>query len=188
MTTKITPFVLAFVCYLSLLLFQLFVIYPYENEHGSSVTTFASLVFLPHLVRVLSVWMLGPLAFFALLPADIIFQFSAHPDRQLTDLQMLVPFVSSGAAVITFELLKLTGTNLYMSATNRTSWRSLLLIGTIASVINSTSLSVLYQGQLIPDVSLQLVATYIVGDTIGLLFGLLALIILRRLLKLHAEH
>ena len=93
MTTKYIPFLFIFGCYLALLYFQLFVIYPYESELGSGVTMFASLVFFPHLVRVLSVWMLGPLAFFALLPADIIFQFAAHPDRQLTDLQMLVPFV-----------------------------------------------------------------------------------------------
>ncbi len=118
MTTKITPFIIAFGCYLALHFLQFFVIFPLEAKYGSNVTWLASLFFLPHLVRVLAVWMLGPLAFFALLAADIIAHLIIHPDRQLTDLQMLVPFVSSGCAVIAFELFKLVGINFYMTATN----------------------------------------------------------------------
>jgi hypothetical protein len=184
-TTKIAPFIIAFGCYLALHFLQFFVIFPLEAKYGSNVTWLASLFFFPHLVRVLAVWMLGPLAFFALLPADIIIHLVLHPDRQLTDLQMLVPFVSSGCAVIGFELFKLTGINCYMSATKASNWRPLLLIGAIASVINSVGLSVLYQGLVLPDKSLHLLANYMVGDVLGLFFGLLVLMVLMRLLRLN---
>ena len=186
MTTKITPFIITFGCYLALHFLQFFVIFPFEAKYGSNVTWLASLFFFPHLVRVLAVWMLGPLAFFALLPADIIIHLVLHPDRQLTDLQVLVPFVSSGCAVIAFELFKLTGVDLYMSATKVSSWRPLFLIGAIASVINSVGLSVLYQGLVIPEASLNLLANYMVGDVLGLFFGLIVLMVLTRLLKLTA--
>ena len=150
------------------------------------MTWLASLFFFPHLARVLAAWMLGPLAFFALLPADIIIHLILHPNRQLTELQMLVPFVSSGCAVIAFELFKLTGADLYMSATKISSWRPLFLIGAIASVINSVGLSVLYQGLIIPEESLLLLGNYMVGDVLGLFFGLLVLMVLMRLLRLNA--
>ena len=183
MAIKITPFIIAFGCYLALHFLQFFVIFPLEAKYGSNVTWLASLFFFPHLARVLAVWMLGPLAFFALLPADIIIHLILHPDRQLTDLQMLVPFVSSGCAVIAFELFKLVGINFYMTATNTSNWRSLFLIGAIASVINSVGLSVLYQGLIIPEESLLLLGNYLVGDVLGLFFGLLVLMVLMRLLR-----
>jgi hypothetical protein len=126
------------------------------------------------------------LAFFALLAADIIAHLIIYPDRQLTDLQMLVPFVSSGCAVIAFELFKLSGMNFYMTATNTSNWRPLLLIGAVASVINSIGLSLLYQGLIVPEESLLLLGNYLVGDVLGLFFGLLVLMVLMRLLRLNA--
>ena len=183
MTTKITPFIIAFGCYLALHFFQFFVIFPLEAKHSSHLTFAASLFFLPHLVRVLAVWMLGPLAFFALLPADIIIHLII---RQLTDMQILVPLVGSGCAVIAFELFKLAGMNFYMTATNTSNWRPLLLIGAAASVINSVISTLLYQDLILPDQTLLLLGNYLVGDVLGLFFGLLVLMVLIRLLRLNA--
>ena len=183
MTTKITPFIIAFGCYLALHFLQFFVIFPLEAKYGSNVTWLASLFFFPHLVRVLAVWMLGPLAFFALLPADIIIHLVLHPDRQLTDLQMLVPLVGSGCAIIAFELFKLAGMNFYMTATNISNWRPLLLIGAFASVINAIGTSLLYRGLILPNDSLLLLGNYIIGDLLGLFIGLLVLMVLMRLLR-----
>jgi hypothetical protein len=183
MTTKITPFIIAFGCYLALHFLQFFVIFPLEAKYGSNVTWLASLFFFPHLVRVLAVWMLGPLAFFALLPADIIIHLIIHPDRQLTDIQMLVPLVGSGCAIIAFELFKLAGMNFYMTATNISNWRPLLLIGAFASVINAIGTSLLYRGLILPNDSLLLLGNYIIGDVLGLFIGLLVLMVLMRLLR-----
>ena len=186
MTTKITPFIIAFGCYLALHFLQFFVIFPLEAKYGSNVTWLASLFFFPHLVRVLAVWMLGPLAFFALLPADIIVHLILHPDRQLTDIQMLIPLVGSGCAIVAFELFKLAGMNFYMVATNTSNWRPLLLIGAAASVINSVISTLLYQGLILPEQTLLLLGNYLVGDILGLFFGLLVLMVLMRLLRLNA--
>ena len=185
-TTKITPFIIAFGCYLALHFLQFFVIFPLEAKYGSNVTWLASLFFFPHLARVLAVWMLGPLAFFALLPADIIIHLILHPDRQLTDIQMLIPLVGSGCAIVAFELFKLAGMNFYMVATNTSNWRPLLLIGAAASVINSVISTLLYQGLIMPEQTLLLLGNYLVGDILGLFFGLLVLMVLMRLLKLNA--
>ena len=128
--------------------------------------------------------MLGPLAFFALLPADILIHLILHPDRQITDLQMLVPLVSSACAVMAFEIFKLTGIDLYMESTKSSNWRPLLLVGAIASVFNSVGLSLLYQGLVIPEAWLQLLVNYMVGDILGLFFGLAVLMLLTRIFRL----
>ena len=99
---------------------------------------------------------------------------------------MLIPLVGSGCAIVAFELFKLAGMNFYMTATNASNWRPLFLTGAIASVINSVGLSVLYQGLVIPEASLNLLANYMVGDVLGLFFGLIVLMVLTRLLKLTA--
>jgi hypothetical protein len=187
MTRQLTPFCIAFCCYLALHLLQFLVIFPLEEKYNSHLTWLASLFFFPHLVRVLAVWMLGPLAFFALLPADILIHLVLHPDRQITDLQMLVPFVSSACAVVAFELFKLTGIDLYMEATQSSNWRPLMLIGAIASVFNSIGLSLLYQGLVVPEAWLQLLVNYMVGDILGLFFGLVVLMLLTRAFRLNAR-
>ena len=76
--------------------------------------------------------------------------------------------------------------NFYMTATNTSNWRPLLLIGAVASVINSIGLSLLYQGLIVPEESLLLLGNYLVGDILGLFFGLLVLMVLMRLLRLNA--
>jgi hypothetical protein len=184
MIRQLTPFGIAFCCYLALHLLQFLVIFPLEAKYGSNITWLASLFFFPHLVRVLAAWMLGPLAFFALLPADILIHLILHPDRQITDLQMLVPLVSSACAVMTFEIFKLTGIDLYMESTKSSNWRPLLLVGAIASVFNSVGLSLLYQGLVIPEAWLQLLVNYMVGDILGLFFGLAVLMLLTRTFRL----
>jgi len=62
----------------------------------------------------------------------------------------------------------------------------LLLIGAIASVINSAMSSLLYQGLIMPEETLLLLGNYLVGDILGLFFGLLVLMLLMRLLRLNA--
>jgi len=84
MTTKMTPFIIAFGCYLALQFLQFFVIFPLEAKHGSNVTWLASVFFFPHLVRVLAAWMLGPLAFFCVVASRHYNPFN-YPPRSSTD-------------------------------------------------------------------------------------------------------
>ena len=175
---------LAFVCYLGLHFLQFFVIFPMEAKYGSSVTAFASMFFFPHLARVLSVWMLGPGAFFALLPADLIIYFVLHSERGLFDIHMLAPFVGSGCAVLAFEIFRISGFDLYMKSTAESNWRPVMLVGAVASVINSIGLSLVYQGLVMPEDGLKLLVNYAVGDTLGLFFGLLILMLIIKVLPI----
>lgn len=187
MKDKLIPLAVAFACYISLHFLQFFVIFPMEVKYGSSVTWLASIFFFPHLVRVIAVWMLGPMAFFGLLPADIIIHFMLHPDRSITDIQMLVPFVSSACAVLAFEIFRMTGFDLYMESTDTSNWKPVMLVGAIASVFNSIGLSLLYAGLVISEDGLKLLVNYAIGDTLGLFFGMLILLLIAKTLRLGAQ-
>jgi hypothetical protein len=62
-----------------------------------------------------------------------------------------------------------------------------MLIGAIASVFNSIGLSLLYQGLVVPEAWLQLLVNYMVGDILGLFFGLVVLMLLTRAFRLNAR-
>ena len=64
-------FVLIFFTYLGLVTVQHLVIMPIETMMVERNSAVASLLFLPHAVRVLGAWMVGPKSILALIPASI---------------------------------------------------------------------------------------------------------------------
>ena len=64
-------FVLIFLTYLGLIAVQYLVIMPIETMMVKRNVAFVSLLYLPHAVRVLGAWMVGPKSVLALIPASI---------------------------------------------------------------------------------------------------------------------
>ena len=64
-------FVLIFVIYLGLVTVQYQVIMPIEAMMVEHNVALASLLYLPHAVRVLGAWVVGPKSILALIPASI---------------------------------------------------------------------------------------------------------------------
>ena len=96
----------------------------------------------------------------------------------------LTPFVGSGCAVLAFEIFRISGFDLYMKSTAESNWRPVMLVGAVASVINSIGLSLVYQGLVMPEDGLKLLVNYAVGDTLGLFFGLLILMLIIKVLPI----
>ena len=61
--------------HVSAFIIQMTLILPFEVAAAGHIGSLASVLFLPHAVRVLSVWLLGPKAFFALFPAEIFISY-----------------------------------------------------------------------------------------------------------------
>ena len=64
-------FVFIFLAYLGLVAFQHLVIMPIETMMVDRNVAVVSLLYLPHAVRVLGAWMVGPKSILALIPASI---------------------------------------------------------------------------------------------------------------------
>ena len=78
-------FVLIFLTYLGLVAVQYLVIMPIETMMVERNVALVSLLYLPHAVRVLGAWMVGPKSVLALIPASICVYFATRPDTGAID-------------------------------------------------------------------------------------------------------
>ena len=187
-TILTNPYLITFVAYLLTYALHAQIIVPLESLATGTLASFASLLFLPHAVRVLSVWMLGPKALIGLLPAHLLVDVvrALTTDRELFDAAViLAPVVASCSAVLAFELLKVANINLYVKYLKHAlSWRVMMLIGAVASVFNSIGLTLVYQGHIDQASMYKMMTNYLIGDVLGLFLGLLILMFFFRWLKL----
>ena len=166
------------------LIIQMNIILPFEIAEAGHVGSLASELFLPHAVKVLSVWLLGPKAFFALFPAEIfISYFFLRFDFEPVTL-LLISLWGSASAVIAFEFLRLMNLNVYPKNMASINWRSLVFAGCLASFFNSVGGTYLKSKGLAPAEIFEVLGRYLIGDIGGLLFCLIVLMLIMRYLRL----
>ena len=142
------------------------VIDPIQHTYFPEITPFATLLFLPHGVRVIVTWLYGvwsiPYLFFATIFADLLIRGSADPT---------VIFITAIVCYASFELFKLCGLDMYKmkNMKSKNLWRSLLLIAFVSSVFNSILHNIVLQSQILPENALQIMLSYMVGDVLGTL-------------------
>ena len=166
--------------YIGLYLFQLNIILPLEKTYFGELTKYASLLFLPHAVRVIAAWLLGPKAILALFPAALISINIYQPiiDRDFS-FYIYILF-SSASAIIAFELLKFVKMDIYPRGERMSSWRNVLFAGFLASIFNS--LASAFFTEVIPEVNklFELIVRFIIGDVLGLLVSMFVLMTIFR--------
>lgn len=100
---------------------------------------------------------------------------------------MLLESILVGAvsAFLAFEVFKLLGKNFYVSEERTLHWKQILLIGAIASLINSIGQSIVYS-ELFPvhHDGLAVPLVYLFGDFVGLVLTMLALMLIFRWIRL----
>ncbi len=163
---------------------------PIQNMIASDITVFASLVYLPHGVRVLATWLLGWKAFFPLCVGAFLSELLFTPDQffSLTE-PVLFSSIAVGAisAYVGFVIVKLIGRDQYAGPDRIMDWKWLLVVGAIASVFNSVGQIIVFSGLIVPDDLLAVLATYAIGDLVGLFVSMLVLMMVFRWLRLSAE-
>lgn len=185
--TKIllSPPVVIFVTYVGMFFFQLHVIFPFEAKLFPVYATTASLMFLPHAVRVLATVIVGPKTFFFLFPALVITELlkGRSLDAVFDGTSLLITVVSAGAAPAAYILLKAVLKDRVDFSSAMYNWRFVFLVGIIASAINSIGIVAVYvvpaETTFIPTMMLRFFA----GDIFGLFVGLVVLTFLFRLMR-----
>jgi hypothetical protein len=176
--------------YLFAFLIQRYLVFPLEISVTSGNAAFASLLFLPHAVRVLSAWLLGPKSLIAMIPATIATSLISDtmPHAGYESLaHIIMPTFSACSAVMAFEFMRFCKIDAYPKDTGVISWRTVLFGGVFASIINSLGSSWLYSGFFEPSESIEVIARFIIGDTLGLLFGMLIIMLIFRQLRQMAQ-
>lgn len=179
--------VVVFVAYFAMGSFQKYAIYPIEAKLLPLYSQYASLIFLPHAVRVLATAIYGPKTFLVLLPAMLLEIYLFYPpiDGSLSLTTLLVATIGAACAPIGYGVLRQIGMlksnfNFNNSILN---WRYIFLAGIIASAINSIGLTVFFFD--LTDLSAASLAMlrFFIGDIIGLFVGLVILTWVFRLLR-----
>lgn len=177
--------VITVLTYLGVGAFQFHVVFPLEAELLPRFSQYASLMFLPHAVRVLATVILGPKAFIALIVSVIISQhiYYISSYNSLTLSQVIYPFIAAACAPVAYVLVKWV---LHFRVDHKKAllnWRYVFLIGIVASAINSVGLALfLFDLSSVPLIA-GVILRFFVGDLIGLITGLLILAYIFRLLR-----
>ena len=181
-TTRFSEFAIIFITYVLAFALVEFVVAPIQHQFVSSSTMAGSLLFIPHGIRVLAVWLCGVRAILPLVLAEFLGGiFLWQPDLGL-DVLLGSSMVGGLCVYLTFELFRLAGIELRPDGKDSalTNWRCLILLASIASVFNSVGKQIFF-GSLAPLADeIMTLAMFWIGDTLGTFACLLLLIGIRR--------
>ena len=181
-TTRFSDFAIIFITYVLAFALVEFVVAPIQHQFVSSSTMAGSLLFIPHGIRVLAVWLCGVRAILPLILAEFLGGvFLWQPDVGL-DVLLGSSMVGGLCIYLTFELFRIAGIEMRPDGKHSalTNWKSLILIASIGSVFNSIGKQIFF-GSLSPLADeIMTLAMFWVGDTLGTFACLLLLIGIRR--------
>ena len=184
--TRLSEFAVIFVAFVFAFALVDFVVAPVQHYFVSSSTMAGSLLFIPHGIRVLAVWLCGVRAILPLIAAEFLGGiFLWQPDVGL-DVLLGSSMVGGLCVYLTFELFRLAGIELRPDGKDSAlaNWKSLILLASIASVFNSIGKQIfLWKPCAITD-EILILAMFWIGDTLGTFACLLLLIGIRRRFRL----
>ena len=174
------------IAFLGAFTIQLIVVMPLELALTNENTAFASFLFLPHAVRVIAAWLLGPKSLFGIIPAGLVVTFVTEPPS-IDGHDLLVKLAASvyahSSAVLAFEFMKFCRIDVYPKDGVSIDWRTVFFAGVFASIINSVGSTWLKHQRFEPSEVMEVLSRFIIGDTMGLFLGLLTLMISMRYLR-----
>ena len=169
----IIPFLIFFITFL----FHKFIIHPVEIYiFTDELVEHASFCYLPHAVRIIAYYVLGPIALIPIFLSQC-FTFILFHNGELFNTIYLssISTLSIFLGFISYELIKKD--NLF-NINNTVDWKKIIIIGFLVSVFNST-LSTLYlnleKGHNYFYETLNF--TFLIGDVLGLVFGMILFIL-----------
>jgi hypothetical protein len=161
---------------------------PLQSLAVPNIGTFAALIFPIHGIRVIAAWMFGWWSVPYLFIANVLlalFYFQADMSYESTKLfadRFMSWALVSMVAVVAIDLFKAAGMKIGtgIAEISEDTWKQLLFIGFVSSVLNSIGQSLIFSGQIIPGEQLNVMIGFLVGDTSGTLLCFLSLLFLFR--------
>lgn len=167
-----------------------FLIVPIQINLLPDITAFASLMYLPHGVRVLSTffwgWKAVPVLFVAGVISDLAFapEGSHRFDDPVIYISILI---GAASAFLGFEVLRALGLNYYSGQSRVLNWKQVVTAGIAASIVNSIGQSIVFSGRILPADGLATFMVYAIGDVVGLLVAMFMLMLIFRWIRLATE-
>ena len=156
---------------------QLYLIYPIESlVFPSYLIDQASILYLPHCIRIIAYFLFGKIVIIPIFLSQC-FTFIIFNDSLILD-SVILSLISSLSIVFGFELFNFYKKNNQFKNSEIIDWKKIILIGFIASISNSFFSSAYFSYKHKVDLNFDLIIRYILGDSLGLIFGMLIFIFL----------
>lgn len=160
--------------YVAAFLLSFEILLPLQNTVFPEYPSYASLLFLPHGVRVLAAWLMGWRAVPALLPGVIlVFAYVGGTNVFLPN-RIAAIVIAVTVAPLIFHALKVIGLDLFPHPEKRPCWSCIMGVGVITSLLIAGLTSLAFG-----SATTEFVA-YLIGDVAGLFFLMLGLLYIFR--------
>jgi hypothetical protein len=158
----IMPFLVVSVAYIGAYMLSIYALLPFQSSYTPQLASYASLLFLPHGVRVLAAWLYGWKAIPLVAPAALLTHWMNLGADGFTLGGMIGVFSGIVCAALTFWTLSQIGMDFRLTADKRANWRDIMLAGSIASVINTFGMGWAF------DHNFATLGGYFIGDISGM--------------------
>ena len=177
-------FTAIFVAYVALWSIQYFLIFPLEAQALGQTAALVSMIYLPHAVRVLAAWMIGPKSIFALLPASCVTYLALYDGTGGPGLSdFAVAIIGALCAPVALELMRIVKINVYPQEVGIISWRTLVFAGFLSSILNSFFQTLALEGKFPIEATFDILTRFVVGDVAGLVVVLFLLVVMMKLFR-----
>lgn len=175
------PYIITFLIFLVFFLIQKHVIYPIEQVFFSDeILQLASVLYLPHCIRVLSYYVLG---FYSIIP---IFLSQLLTNVYFNDAGIInsvsLSFMSTFSIVLGFKIFYFFNEKTHFKFKKIIEWKILIVLGSIISIFNSF-LSSIYFSINSSFFDLSVIFRFIIGDILGMIAGMFLFIFIIKLLR-----
>ena len=173
-----------FVIFILAFLFHKYLLSPIEISIFSEETTeHASLIYLPHAVRIIAYYVIGPIA---LLP---IFLSQCLTNIFFNEAGLIITgnlsFISTFSIFAGFYLYRFIKKGNLFNINATVDWKKIIIVGFLVSIFNSTlsSFYINYFEHNANEFNVYLNFKYLTGDMIGLVLGMFMFIVLLSIFK-----
>ena len=161
---------------------------PLQSLAVPNIGTFAALIFPIHGIRVIAAWMFGwwsvPYLFAANVLLALFYAVIAMetPYLEFTAERLMSWSLVSIVAVVATDLFKASGMKIGkgLASISEDTWKQLLFVGFVSSVLNSVGQSLIFSSQIIAGEGRNVMIGYLIGDTLGTFLCFVGLLFLFR--------
>ena len=161
---------------------------PLQSLAVPNIGTFAALIFPIHGIRVIAAWMFGwwsvPYLFIANVLLALFYAVIAMetPYLEFTAERLMSWSLVSIVAVVAIDLFKASGMKIGkgLASISEDTWKQLLFVGFVSSVLNSVGQSLIFADQIIPGEETNVMLGFLIGDTLGTFLCFVGLLFLFR--------
>ena len=172
-----TPILVISMAYLFAFFVSFIAVMPLQDAFLPSFGNYASLLYLPHGVRIVAAWLYGWRAIIFLAPSAIVAHSYLYGSSGFSLDYMVAVFFGVFCAAFSFWGFAMLGMDFRLHKFRRVNWRDVMLAGCAASVLNSLGAKVFF------GTDLASASARFVGDITGMIVSFFVLMLIFRALR-----